>query len=192
MNRAISRAWAEHWRLFFLEGALLVILGFVAIWAPAVAAIAVDIYIGCLLLIGGIAGLAAVLTVKHIPAFAWSLVTAALSTIAGVLLVWKPAEGVFSLALMLTAFFIVEGIFQIVASIGYRELMSRTWGWMLASGIVDVLLAAVIVLGWPLSAAWVLGLAVGVNLVSSGIAIVMAALAGREFSGSSSRSARRA
>src|SRR5260221_3698442 len=120
MNRAISRAWAEHWRLFFLEGALLVILGFVAIWAPAVAAIAVDIYIGCLLLIGGIAGLAAVLTVKHIPAFAWSLVTAALSTIAGVLLVWKTAGSVVSLALILTAFFIVDGVLPIHAANGYR------------------------------------------------------------------------
>lgn len=188
MNRAISNAWAAHWRLFLLEGVLLVILGFMAIWAPGVAAIAVDIYIGCLLLIGGIAGLAAVLTVKHMPAFAWSLVTAALSTIVGVLLIWRPAQGVFSLALMLTAFFIVEGIFQIVASIGYRDVMTRTWGWMLASGVVDVLLAVVIVLGWPLSAAWVLGLAVGVNLVSSGVAIMMAALAGREFAGSSSKS----
>jgi uncharacterized membrane protein HdeD (DUF308 family) len=57
--------------------------------------------------------------------------------------------------------------------------MGSSWGWVLASGISDLILAAIIILGWPISAVWVLGLLVGVNLITSGWAIVMAALAGR-------------
>jgi uncharacterized membrane protein HdeD (DUF308 family) len=52
---------------------------------------------------------------------------------------------------------------------------------MLASGLADLALAAIIVAGWPLSASWVLGLLVGVNLITSGLAVVMAAIAGRNI-----------
>jgi uncharacterized membrane protein HdeD (DUF308 family) len=116
---------------------------------------------------------------KDIPAFLWSLVTAALSVSVGVLLVWKPVEGALSLTIVLTAFFVVEGVFQIVTSIAYRDVMGGSWGWMLVSGISDLALAAIIILGWPMTAGWALGLLVGINLITSGWAIVMTALAGR-------------
>ena len=80
---------------------------------------------------------------------------------------------------MLTAFFIVEGVFQIVTSIAYRDVIRGSWGWMLASGIADLALAAIIMLGWPMTAGWALGLLVGINLITSAWAIVMAAFAGR-------------
>ena len=108
-------------------------------------------------------------------------ITAALSLAVGVLLLWKPVEGAVSLTLLLTVFFIVEGVFQTVISIAYRNVITRTWGWMLASGLSDLALAAIIILGWPKSSVWVLGLLVGVNLITSGWAMVIAALAGRDI-----------
>jgi uncharacterized membrane protein HdeD (DUF308 family) len=57
--------------------------------------------------------------------------------------------------------------------------MAASWGWLLISGIADLVLAAVIILGWPISAVWALGLLVGINLLTSGWALVMAAFAGR-------------
>ncbi len=67
-----------------------------------------------------------------------------------------------------------------MTSIAYRELMPGSWGWLLASGISDLQLAAIIIAGWPITAAWVLGLLVGINLIMSGVAVVMMALAGRD------------
>ena len=83
------------------------------------------------------------------------------------------------ITLVLTAFFIVEGVSQIVASLSYREVFPDSWGWMLASGIADLILAALIIKGWPSTATWALGLIVGINLITSGAAIIMVALAGR-------------
>jgi uncharacterized membrane protein HdeD (DUF308 family) len=82
---------------------------------------------------------------------------------------------------VLIAFFIVEGIFQIVASLSYRDVFPDSWGWMLASGIIDLILAALIIKGWPSTASWALGLIVGVNLITSGAAVIMVALAGRSL-----------
>jgi uncharacterized membrane protein HdeD (DUF308 family) len=157
----------------------MIILGGLAVAAPAAATIAVDIYIGWLFLISGMIGLIAMFSASDIPAFLWSLITAALSVAIGVVLICKPVEGALSLTLVLTAFFIAEGIFQIAASIAYREVMPGSWRWMLASGVSDLALAAIIILRWPMTAGWARGLLVGINLITSGWAIVAVALAGR-------------
>ncbi len=115
-----------------------------------------------------------------IAAFLWTLVTAALSLCLGVLLLYKPGAGAVALTLALTAFFAAEGLFQVVTSLAYRKALPDAWGWLLASGACDLVLVAIIVAGWPLSAAWMLGLLAGVNLLTSGCAIVMVAFATRE------------
>jgi uncharacterized membrane protein HdeD (DUF308 family) len=181
MSRAIGGALKAHWRLLFLQGVVMLILGVLAVAVPAAATVVVEIYVGWLFLISGAVGLVAMFSAGNLPAFLWSLVTAALSVVAGILLIGSPAEGVASLTLVLTAFFIAEGVWQIVTSIAYRDVLARTWGWMLLSGLSDLALAAIIILGWPTTAAWVVGLLAGVNLITSGFAIVMAALAGRDL-----------
>ena len=181
MQRAVRDAFGVHWRLMMFQGVVMIILGILAVAAPVIATIAIDIYVGWLFLFSGVIGLIALFSVGDIPAFLWSLITAALSVALGVLLIWKPLEGALSLTFILTAFFVVEGIFQIATSLVYRELLPGTWGWMLASGVSDLALVAVIVIGWPVSGVWVLGLLVGFNLIMSGVAVVMAGFAGREM-----------
>jgi uncharacterized membrane protein HdeD (DUF308 family) len=159
---------------------IMVILGVLALAAPAFATLAVDIYVGWLFLFSGVLGLIAIFSARHPARFRWGMVTAGLSLVVGVMLVWRPVEGALSLTMLLAAFFIAEGLFQAISSVAYRESMRSTWGWMLASGIADLALAAIILLSWPMSVGWALGIIAGVNLITSGWAIAMAALAGRE------------
>jgi uncharacterized membrane protein HdeD (DUF308 family) len=179
MQRAITGAMGNHWRLFLFQGVVMLILGVLAVAAPVAATILIDIYVGWLLLISGVMGLVALFSTHAVPAFLWGLITAALSVVIGIVLIWKPLEGALTLTLLLTAFFVVEGVFQIAASMAYRHMTSGSVGWMLLSGIADLVLAAIIIAGWPITAVWALGLLVGINLITSGLAIVMAALAGR-------------
>jgi len=181
MQRAIADALRKHWRLLMFEGVLMVILGILAIAAPVTATLAVDIFIGWLFLISGVMGLVALFSARDIAAFLWTLVTAALSVAAGIILVSKPAEGAASLTLVLTALFIAEGVFQIAGSFAYRDVLRSSWGWLLLSGIADLIMAGILIYAWPMSAAWALGLLAGVNLITSGWAIIMAAAAGRGF-----------
>ena len=179
MQRAVRDTLRANWQLLLIQGAIMFILGILAIARPGESTIAVDVYIGWLFLFSGFVGLAAMFFADDAPAFLWTLLTAALSLIVGVLLLWHPAEGAVSLTLVLTAFFIVEGVFQIAASISYRDVIPDSWGWMLASGIADLILAVLIIEGWPNTASWALGAVVGVNLMTSGMAIIMVALAGQ-------------
>jgi len=181
MQDALKDALKTHWKLFLFQGVVMVILGILAVAWPAVATLAVDIYIGWLFLISGTVGLVAMFSARDVPAFLWTLLTAALAMAVGVLLIWKPAEGAESLTIVLTAFFIAEGVFQIAGSFAYRDAMPGSWGWMLASGISDLILAGLFIVYWPVSAAWALGLLVGVNLITSGVAIVVTAIEARNL-----------
>jgi uncharacterized membrane protein HdeD (DUF308 family) len=181
MQRMIGETLRAHWRLYVFQGVLMVILGVLAVAAPAFATLTVDIYVGWLFLISGVLGLIAMFSARNVPGFLWTLVTALLSIVVGGVLLWKPVEGTLSLTIVLTAFFIVEGLFQAAAALIYRDAIPSTWGWLLASGIADLALAAIIIAGWPGTAAWTLGLLVGVNLLTTGWAVVMAALGARDI-----------
>jgi uncharacterized membrane protein HdeD (DUF308 family) len=179
MQRAVKDTAHLHWQIFLTQGVIMVVLGVLAVVWPQISTIAVDVYVGWLFLLSGVVGLVSMFLAQNVQAFLWSLLTAALSLFVGVLLLWHPTEGAVSLTLVLIALFIVEGIFQIAASLSYRDVFPDSWGWMLASGIVDLILAALIIKGWPSTASWALGLIVGINLFSSGLAVIMVALAGK-------------
>ena len=116
---------------------------------------------------------------SSVAAFLWSLLTAALSLFVGVLLLWRPVEGAVSLTVVLISFFIVEGVSQIAAAFRHRDALSDSWGWLLMSGLADLVLAAMMIGGWPTTAIWALGLIAGLNLITSGLAVVMVAAAAR-------------
>jgi uncharacterized membrane protein HdeD (DUF308 family) len=180
-QRTIADALKAHWRLYVFEGVAMIVLGVLAIAYPVFATLAVDLYLGWLFLFSGVLALVAMFSVRHVPGFWWALVTALMAIIVGLALLLKPAAGIMSLTAVLAAFFIVEGAFQAAAALIYREAIPHSWGWLLASGVADLVLAAIIISGWPGTVDWTLGLLAGVSLVTSGWAIVMVALGARSL-----------
>jgi uncharacterized membrane protein HdeD (DUF308 family) len=180
-QRTIVDALKAHWRLYVFEGAVMIVLGVLAIAYPVFATLAVDLYLGWLFLFAGVLALVATFAVRHVPGFWWALVTALLAILVGLALLLRPTAGIISLTAVLTAFFIVEGTFQAAAALSFREAIPRSWGWLLASGIADLVLAAIIISGWPGTVDWTLGLLAGVSLVTSGWAILMVAFGARSL-----------
>ena len=175
MHQAIRDTVRVHSGLFLAQGILTTLLGIAAVIWPQISTLAVELYVGWILLFSGVVGLIMMFFAPSVSGFLWTLLTAALSLFAGVVLLWHPVEGVVSLTLLLVAFFIAEGVFQIAAAFSYRAVFPESWGWMLSSGIVDLILALLLVAGWPSSAGWALGLIVGVNLITSGAATTIVA-----------------
>jgi uncharacterized membrane protein HdeD (DUF308 family) len=181
IQQSVRNAVRLQWHFFLAQGVIMTILGVLAVIWPELSTVAVGVYVGWLFLLSGAVGLVTMFFAPAVSAFFWSLFTAALSLFVGILLLWHPVQGAISLTLVLIAFFIAEGVFQIAAALTHREAFPDSWGWMLASGIADLILAALIISGWPGTAAWALGLIVGVNLITSGLAIIMVAVTARRF-----------
>jgi uncharacterized membrane protein HdeD (DUF308 family) len=179
IERAVESAIRDHWVLFLIEGIVLLVLGIAAILVPIVATIAFTILIGWLFLISGVVGLITTFWMRHAPGFWWSLLSAVVGIIAGVLLLRWPITGSLSLTLLLASFFIVEGAASIMYAIEHRNQLSGRWGWMLVSGIVDLVLAGIIIAGLPGTALWALGLLVGINMIFGGVAMIGMAFAAK-------------
>ena len=179
MGRVFAGAIHEHWALFLIEGILLVILGVAAIALPPLATLAFTIIIGWVFLISGAVGLFTTFWARGVPGFWWSLISAIVGIAAGVVLLLWPITGTLSLTLVLIAFFVVEGIVSIMYAIEHRNQLSGRWGWMLISGIIDLIIAGIVFAGLPGTAAWALGLLVGINMLFGGTALIAMALAAR-------------
>jgi uncharacterized membrane protein HdeD (DUF308 family) len=179
LQRALTQSIREHWGLFLTEGIVLVVLGVLAIIIPPIATIAVTIFLGWLFLISGIVGLVTTFWARHAPGFWWSLLSAVLAIAAGIVLLGWPVPGAVSLTLLLIAFFIIEGVLSILYAFEHKKELSGRWGWMLISGIIDLILAAIIWGGLPGTAAWALGLLVGINMLFGGSAMIAMALHAR-------------
>src|ERR1700730_11133452 len=130
-------------------------------------------------LISGIAGLAVTIWARAMPGFWWSLVSAVLALIAGVLLLAQPVEGTLTLTIVVGAYFLAEGVTTIMYALEHRRELSERWSWMLFAGLLDILIAAMIIAGLPGSAEWAIGLLVGINLLFGGAALIGVALAAR-------------
>jgi uncharacterized membrane protein HdeD (DUF308 family) len=179
LQRALAQSIREHWVLFLIEGIVLVVLGVLAIIIPPIATIAVTIFFGWLFLISGIVGLVTTFWARHAPGFWWSLLSAVVAIAAGIVLLGWPVPGAVSLTLLLIIFFIIEGVLSIMYALEHKKELSGRWGWMLISGIIDLILAAIIWGGLPGTAAWALGLLVGINMLFGGSAMIAMALHAR-------------
>src|SRR5436309_89694 len=169
----------EHWKAFLIEGILLMILGLAAMIVPPLASLAVTIFLGWMFLISGIGGLVLTFWARQMPGFWWSLISAILAVGAGIILLAKPVQGTLTLTIVVGAYFLAEGVATIMYALEHRRELSERWSWLLVAGIMDLLIAAVIVAGLPGSALWAVGLLVGINLLFGGASLIGMALAAR-------------
>ena len=180
IQAAVSATVKAHWKAFLFEGIVLAVLGLAAMIVPPLASLAVTIFLGWMFLISGIAGLFVTYWARQMPGFWWSLFSAALAVLAGLILIARPMQGVLTLTIVVGAYFLAEGVATIMYALEHRRELSGRWSWLLVAGLMDILIAFLIISGLPGSAEWAIGLLVGINLVIGGASLVGMALAARK------------
>jgi len=179
-----SVLWPEsikgHWKLFLVEGIVLVVLGIGAMLIPVVASLAVAIFLGWLFLVGGIVGAITTLMGRHVPGFWWSLISAAITIVAGLYLVGWPFAGAVSLTVVLAAYLVAEGIASMLFAYEHRRQLPARWGWLFFNGVIDLFLAGIIIWLLPFAAVWGLGIIIGIDFIFGGASLIGMAFAARD------------
>ena len=176
---AMRRSLKEHWQMFLVQGILLIILGALAVAVPVVASVAVAAFVGWILFFAGIFRTISLIRSPHAPGYVSSLILAILTAILGLVIAIFPLQGAITLTMLLTAYFIVHGISSFFLAFSLKEHTGR-WGLLLVGGVIDLVLAALVIAGWPNTGAFILGLYVGINLLFTGFALTFAALGARD------------
>ena len=110
LQSKMAAAVREHWKAFLFEGVLLAVLGLGAMIVPPFASLAVTIFLGWMFLVTGVAGLVMTYWARAMPGFWWSLISAALAVLAGMILLARPMQGVLTLTIVVGAYFVAEGV----------------------------------------------------------------------------------
>jgi uncharacterized membrane protein HdeD (DUF308 family) len=174
------KALRDSWFWFVLLGIGLIVLGLAIlsytgmVWAT----VATALFFGCFMAVAGIFYIVGAFFTRGWGGFFLSLLAGVLYLAAGVILIDHPVEAAILYTLLLAVFFFVEGLFRIIAALTGRF---HHWGWVLANGIVTLLLGILIWRQWPLSGLYVVGLFLGINLLMSGASYVSLGLAARKL-----------
>jgi uncharacterized membrane protein HdeD (DUF308 family) len=170
----LRRAW---WIIFAL-GLVSVVVGLLAISSTFVATLASVVVFGVLLLVAGVSELIHMVMVRNWSGAALHLLTAALYLLVGLFMLEDPVRAAAVLTLLLAASFIVGGLLRIIVSLGDRP---PAWPWVVLHGVIDLVLAGLILSGWPGSSLWAIGLLLGIDLLFHGWSWVILALSVRTY-----------
>ena len=168
--REAMRQTVERYSLWYLfQGVLLIAAGVLAVIYPVISSAAVIVLLGWLLIISGILQGLSLVGARHVPHFWLQLISLVLAVLIGVLFLREPGEGLLTITLLLIVFFMIEGISKVVFALTIRPFPN--WGWVLASGLVGIVLALILWASLPVTAVWLIGLLLGIELISAGAAI---------------------
>lgn len=157
---ASGPGWSIAW------GVLLILVGVLAVLMPEVAALATVVTFGWLLLLGGLFELVDAIQARRHKGFGWRVFSGVLTLALGLVILLVPFAGAASLALLVGAILFAGGIVRLLLAFQLRPL--RGWGWVMSDGVVSILVAILIVIGWPQSSLPFIGLLTGFWLIAAG------------------------
>jgi uncharacterized membrane protein HdeD (DUF308 family) len=163
-----------------LIGVLLAVLGIVAIAVPAVSTIVAETWIAVILSSAGVTKLVYAFQTRDQGGFIWKVLLSVLYVATGAMLLFYPLTGVLTLTLLLGSFLLTEGTFNLI--LAFRLRPQQNWTWVLADGIITLVLGAMIWFQFPYDAPWLIGTLVGASVLFTGISRVMLSLNSRSTS----------
>ncbi len=169
----------EHWGWFLALGIVFIVGGVFAIAAPAFASLAVAIALGWAFIFVGAIQTIHAWRIRGWGGFIWQLIIGLVVLVGGIAMLINPIVAAVTLTLLIGAMFLAKGILQIGFALRYRP--HTGWGWILAAGILAVVVALMIIFSWPFSGLWVPGTLAGISFIFSGWSYIMIAMAGRRL-----------
>ena len=156
----------HNWGWFLAFGIALLMLGVAAVVRSVVATVVSMLFFGWLLVIAAGIEVAQLIMVGRWGGMFPHMMAAVLFAVVGILILWRPLVTAEILTLLMGAFFLVAGLFHIIAP---AMIFLPDWGWHVLNGFVTLLLGILVLAQWPVSGLWVIGLFVGIELIFYGI-----------------------
>ena len=126
MREAMRETVKRHSLWYLIQGALMVIVGVLALIYPLVSSFAVVLFLGWMLIISGIVQGISLFDARNVPHFWLQLVSVVLSLIVGVLFLRDPSQALLAVTLLLIVFLMVEGISKVIFALTIRPFPN--WG----------------------------------------------------------------
>lgn len=174
LQQQMLNYFQTHWKLFFAEGIFFILLGACAVLIPQFFTVAIVIFLGWIILLGGAVQIMRALVFSGMPGFGSWLFMGILQIVVGYLFIAEPVAGILTLTMLMALFFALEGIAKISLAFMMRPLAN--WGLLLFSGITALVFALIISISLSETSQWLLGLFLGINMIFLGWSLVKISL----------------
>lgn len=169
-NPAIVEEAGKKSFWFIILGVIVLIAGFIAAANLFLATFISILFVGAMMIAGGILEIIHSFGVKSWGSFFLWFLTGVLYTVAGVLTFYNPLLATAVITLLIAWSLIAAGVFRIW--IGIRQRNSSGWGWMIAAGVLTLIVGVIILLRWPINSLWVLGMFLAIDLMFQGLSYI--------------------
>ncbi len=172
MDREMVRM---NWGWGLAMGIIMILLGIFAVLYPIFTSASIVFLLGVVLVVAGIVQIVHAFSWQGWGKTVWHALVGLVYGVVGLFLMFYPLAGLVTLAVLLAIYFIVSGLLRIILSISARH--TQSWGWMLFSGIVSVILGIIVIVGFPVLTMVLVGLLIGIDLVVNGFALTYRSIA---------------
>lgn len=155
-----------------IVGAVFAAIGVIAVLLPTVATFAAELLVAWMFILWGGAGLWFAWEMRSAPEWRYGAVVFGLMLIAGLIFAVFPVAGIETLTVLMMISFLMEGVVSVLLGLRSSSHMAN-WGWLIFSGACSLIVGIVILIGWPSTATWTLGLLMGINFLSTGLSLIM-------------------
>ncbi len=160
----------HSWGWFLVAGILYILLGIAAFVWPAASTVGLTFALGVVFVVSGIIQLVQAIQLLREAGSGWRFFHAIVSLAAGILIWRYPAGGMVGIAIAMIFYFFASAAIRASAAFALRP--HRGWGWMLMGAIASLVLGVEMIATFPVSALWVPGLILGIDLVFYGSALI--------------------
>lgn len=178
---SLSESVRANWGWMLALGILFIVGGFLAFVTPFLAGVVVAAIVGVIIFLAGIAQIVQAWRMQSWGGFIWQLIIGIVLLVGGLSIYFNPVAGAATLTLFAAVMFVVKGVFQII--LGVRLRPHDGWGWIVASGVIALIVGLLIYIQWPMSTGYALGTLAGISLAFTGWSYVAIALAARRLVG---------
>ena len=165
----------SRWRWLLVAGIVLVLIALVALSNLLLATVVSVLFVGVTMLLAGAAHIVFAFQMKRWGQTVGLLVVGVLYVAAGVMTFWNPVLASAFLTLLMALSMLVAGIVRTAAGLAIRP--ASGWPWLAAAGVATVLVALIILAGWPVNSLWIIGALLAIDVMVTGCALSALALA---------------
>ncbi|MCE9607885.1 MAG: HdeD family acid-resistance protein [Planctomycetia bacterium] len=174
LNAKCTHVFGETWKWITALGVVMMLLGAVALGASMFVTLATMVFIGMLMLVGGLLQAIHAISLRRWSGYYVDLIAGILYAAVGFVLVAHPGATAVGLTLILVLFLYLSGTFRILIGLVGSD---RVRLWLLFYGLLNLLLGYVIWHDWPVAGLWIIGLFIGIEMFCNGWSLVMLGLA---------------
>ncbi len=170
LREAVRNTIRKHSLLYLVQGGVMVVAGIFALLFPLFMAAGFLVLLGWLLVASGLVQALSLVGATKVPYFWLQLVSVGLEVLVGYLLISNPKAGLVAVTYLMVVLFLVGGLAKVVCALMIRP--KPDWGWLFGAGMISINAAGILIGGLSEAATWLLGVLLGIQLVTAGAAQV--------------------